>query len=211
MKRYASDVAFSAAVKRVQAERGSRPAYARMEQEQGGFETAVSDELLAFLAEIDTAFLATASADGQPYVQHRGGPKGFIRALDQHTLAFVDFAGNRQFVSTGNLAENDRVCLFLIDYARRRRIKIWGTARMVPATPELVAQLAQPGYRGKPEQVVLLTVQAWDANCPQHIPQKLDATDVERALATLRARVAALEAENRRMRAALARGRTAGQ
>src|SRR3954469_25660031 len=141
MNRHSSDVAFSPAVKKVQRERGSRTAYARMEK-SGGFETAVTDELRGFLQQIDTAFLATASADGQPYVQHRGGPKGFIRALDDRTLAFVDFVGNRQFVSTGNLTENDRVCLFLIDYARRRRVKVWGTARVVPATDELIGALA---------------------------------------------------------------------
>ena len=200
MKRHSSDVAFSDAVKAVQSERGSRAAYARVEQ-GGGFATEVDDRLRAFLAEIDTGFLATASADGQPYVQHRGGPKGFIRALDDRTIGFVDFAGNRQYVSTGNLAENDRVCLFLIDYARRRRVKLWGTARVVAATDELLAKLAQTGYRARPEQVVLISVTAWDVNCPQHIPQKLDATDVAAALERLERRIAELEAENTRLRA----------
>lgn len=195
-----SDVAFSPAVKAVQAERGSRAAYARVER-GGGFEVAVTDDLRAFLAEIDTAFLATASADGQPYVQHRGGPRGFIRALDDRTLGFVDFAGNKQYVSTGNLGENDRVCLLLIDYARRRRIKVWGTARTVPATPELVAALAVPGYRARVEQVLLITVAAWDVNCPQHIPQKIDAVEVAALVDGLRARIAELEEENRRLRA----------
>jgi uncharacterized protein len=194
-----SDVAFSPAVKRVQAERGSRAAYARVES-GGGFATDVDDDLRGFLAEIDTAYLATASADGQPYVQHRGGPRGFIRALDDHTLGFVDFTGNRQYVSSGNLSENDRVCLFLMDYAHRRRVKVWGTAKLVPATDELLAALATPGYRARPEQVMVITVTAWDANCPQHIPQKVDAA----ALATLEARVreleAQLEAANRRAR-----------
>jgi predicted pyridoxine 5'-phosphate oxidase superfamily flavin-nucleotide-binding protein len=199
MNRHSSDVAFSPAVKKVQRERGSRTAYARMEK-SGGFETAVTDELRGFLQQIDTAFLATASADGQPYVQHRGGPKGFIRALDDRTLAFVDFVGNRQFVSTGNLTENDRVCLFLIDYARRRRVKVWGTARVVPATDELIGALAEPGYRMRPEQVVLVSVSAWDVNCPQHIPQKLDATEVQAAVDKLQARIAELEAENQRLR-----------
>src|SRR5689334_15909231 len=123
-----SDVAFSESVKREQTARGSRRAYERVER-NGGFNTVVDDDLRAFLAEIDTAFLATASADGQPYIQHRGGPKGFIRAVDDHTIAFVDETGNRQYVSTGNLAENDRVCLMLIDFARRSRVKVWGTAR----------------------------------------------------------------------------------
>ena len=195
-----SDIAFSAAVKAVQAERGSRTAYARVER-GGGFETEITGDLAGFLAEIDTAFLATASADGQPYVQHRGGPRGFIRVLDDHTLGFLDFAGNKQYVSTGNLRENPRVCLFLIDYARRRRIKVWGTARTVPASPELLAALALPGYRARVEQVVLVTVTAWDVNCPQHIPQKLDATEVAGLVDGLRARIAELEAELAHLRA----------
>ena len=175
MTRPSSDVAFSDSVKRVQAERGSRGAYAKME-DRGGFETEVNEELRAFLADIDTAFLATASADGQPYIQHRGGPKGFIRALDHRTLAFIDFAGNRQYVTTGNLRENDRVCLFLIDYAEQRRVKIWGTARVVPLSDDLLEQLRVGGYRARLEQVIVIDVTAWDVNCPRHIPRKLDAS-----------------------------------
>lgn len=196
----ASDVAFSPSVKQVQEERGSRAVYARAES-RGGFATDVDDDLRAFLRQVDTAFLATVSADGQPYIQHRGGPKGFLRALDDHTLAFADFAGNRQYVSTGNLRDDDRICLFLIDYERRRRIKIWGTARVVPATPELVAQLAELGYRARIEQVILVTVRAWDVNCPQHIPQKLDAAEVALAIDTLKKRIRELEEENARLRA----------
>jgi predicted pyridoxine 5'-phosphate oxidase superfamily flavin-nucleotide-binding protein len=202
MKRPSSDVAFSPAVKQIQAERGSRGAYGRLEQ-QGGFHTAVDERLRAFLAEIDTAFLATASADGQPYVQHRGGPKGFIRVLDEATLGFVDFSGNRQYITMGNLSENDRVCLFLIDYAQRRRVKVWGRARVVPVSDELLARLALPAdYRARPEQVVLIDVSAWDGNCPQHIPQKVNVADVAPVVERLEARIAALEAENRRLRAA---------
>ncbi|KFE62506.1 pyridoxamine 5'-phosphate oxidase family protein [Hyalangium minutum] len=196
-----SDVAFSPAVKQVQSERGSRAAYSRMERD-GGFETEVTESLRAFLAQIDTGFLATASAEGQPYIQHRGGPRGFIRGLDSHTLGFVDFVGNRQYISTGNLSENNRVCLFLIDYARQRRVKVWGTARTVPATDELLAQLAPAEYRARPEQVVLITVSAWDVNCPKHLPQKLDAAEVAQALQRLENRIAELEAENRRLRGA---------
>jgi predicted pyridoxine 5'-phosphate oxidase superfamily flavin-nucleotide-binding protein len=192
MPRPSSDVAFSPTVKRVQEERGSREVYARME-ERGGFRTAI-DDLRAFLAEADTAFLATASADGQPYVQHRGGPKGFLRALDDRTIAFVDFVGNRQYVTTGNLADNDRVCLFVIDYARRRRVKVWGTARVLPATDELIARLAPVGYRATAQQVIAIEVRAWSLNCPQHIPQKLDAAEVAAEIARLEARIAELEA-----------------
>jgi len=193
MGTYASDVAFSNAVKRMQTERGSRAAYQRVERR--GFPTEVTGELRGFLAQLDTAFLATASADGQPYVQHRGGPKGFIRAIDAHTLGFVDFAGNRQYISTGNLSENPRVCLFLIDYAERRRVKIWGAARIVPATDALVAQLGDPTYRARPEQVVLISVHAWDVNCPQHIPRKFDEADVAAVVGRLQARIAELEAQ----------------
>jgi len=195
----ASDVAFSEAVKRMQTERGSRKVYARVES-AGGFATDVNEELRGFLAEVDTAFLATASKDGQPYVQHRGGPKGFLRALDDHTLAFVDFAGNRQYVSAGNLSENDRVCLFLMDYQNRRRVKVWGTARVVPVTAELLQRLADPAYRARPEQVVLITVTAWDVNCPQHIPRKVDAEEVAEVIESLETRIRDLERENARLR-----------
>lgn len=196
-----SDVAFSSSVKEVQRERGSRAMYARVEA-GGGFATEIDDDLRGLLAEIDTAFLATASADGQPYVQHRGGPKGFIRVLDDRTLAFADFAGNRQYVSTGNLRDNHRVCLLLIDYERRRRVKVWGTARVVPSTPDLLARVADPTYRARIEQVMLVSVDAWDINCPQHIPQKLDAGRVATVVDALRSRVADLEAENARLRSA---------
>jgi predicted pyridoxine 5'-phosphate oxidase superfamily flavin-nucleotide-binding protein len=153
-------------------------------------------ELTEFLARIDTAFLATAGSDGQPYVQHRGGPKGFIRILDDETLGFVDMVGNRQYLTVGNLEQNDRVLLFLIDYERRRRVKVWGTARVVPPTPELVERLKVPGQRGKVDHVMLVAATRWDVNCPAHIPQKLDAVEVA-------ARIRALEEENARLRALL--------
>lgn len=201
-KPYSSDVAFSDAVKSVQAARGSRTAYARVER-QGGFATEIDEQLVDFLADIDTAFLATANAGGQPYVQHRGGPKGFIRALDEHTLGFVDFAGNRQYISTGNLTENDKVCLFLMDYAHKRRVKLWGTAKTVSMTDALREQLGTPGYRAQAEQVVLITLTAWDMNCPQHIPQKVDVAEVAAAVKSLRARITELQEENRQLRARL--------
>jgi uncharacterized protein len=201
MKPPASDVAFSATVKQIQAERGSRAAYQRQES-HGGFPAQVTDELAELLAGIDTAFLATANAEGQPYVQHRGGPRGFIRALDETSIGFIDFTGNRQYVTTGNLRENDRVCLFLIDYAHRRRVKVWGRARVAPLADPAAARLLVADYPGRPEQAVLITVTAWDVNCPRHIPQKLDAADVEPVITELRGRIAALERENRTLRAA---------
>ncbi len=194
-----SDVAFTASVKAEQTRRGSREAYAKLEA-RGGFRTEIDDDLLAFLAEVDTAYLATASAEGQPYAQHRGGPKGFIRALGPRTLAFVDFAGNRQYVTTGNLAENDKAFLFLMDYAHRRRIKLWGRARAV-TDAELMSTLTPLGYKARPEQAIVFEVSAWDVNCPQHIPQKFAAEDVAAAIAERDARIVALEAEIARLSA----------
>jgi predicted pyridoxine 5'-phosphate oxidase superfamily flavin-nucleotide-binding protein len=190
-----SDVAFTPTVKAVQSRRRSRAAYAAMEA-RGGFRTVVDESLVLFLAGVDTAYLATANAAGQPYAQHRGGPKGFIRMVDERTLGFVDYAGNRQYVSTGNLEENEKAFLFLMDYAHRRRIKLWGRARVVEGDEALTRRLMPDGYRARAEQVILFEVDAWDVNCPQHIPQKFDAADVERALAALQARVDVLEAEN---------------
>lgn len=195
-----SDIAFTPSVKAVQTRRRSRELYAKVEA-RGGFRTAVDESLVGFLAQVDTAYLATASAAGQPYAQHRGGPKGFIRALDEHTLGFADFAGNRQYVSVGNLAENNRALLFLMDYANRRRIKLWGRARVVDDDPALLARLMPEGYGARPEQAIVFEVEAWDINCPQHIPQKLDAADVQSALTRLEARIAELEAENSRLKA----------
>ena len=163
---YSSDVAFTASVKAIQARKGSRRAYARIE-EKGSWNTAITPDLAHFIAAQTSVFLATANAEGQPYIQHRGGPPGFLRVLDDKTIGFTDFTGNRQYITQGNLAENPRVCLFLIDYARRRRIKVWGEARVVEDDSELTARLMPPGYRSRPEQNVLVTVSAWDANCPQ--------------------------------------------
>jgi predicted pyridoxine 5'-phosphate oxidase superfamily flavin-nucleotide-binding protein len=199
----ASDIAFTDAVKAVQTRRGSREIYARREA-GGGFLTEITDDLVGFLADVDTAFLATASADGQPYAQHRGGPKGFIRRVGERTLGFADFKGNRQYVTTGNLMENDRAFLFLMDYAHRRRVKIWGRARVVE-DQELIETLMPAGYRARPEQAILFDVEAWDVNCPQHIPQKIDAEDVARALEGLQRRIDALERENAALKGA---GRT---
>ena len=198
----ASDIAFTPTVKALQSARGSRDAYARME-ERGGFRTEIDEGLEEFLAGIDTAYLATANADGQPYAQHRGGPKGFIRALDAHTLAFADYTGNKQYISTGNLADNAKAFLFLMDYAHKRRIKIWGEAK-VSDDPALIAQLMPDNHRARPEQAIVFSVAAWDANCPQHIPQKLDAADVARAIDHLKARIAELEATNAALVAQLA-------
>ncbi|NGM21767.1 pyridoxamine 5'-phosphate oxidase [Roseomonas stagni] len=188
-----SDVAFTPAVKEIQARRGSRGSYARMEA-RGGWATTVAPDLAAFIAEQTSVFLATANAEGQPYIQHRGGPAGFLRVLDDRTLGFADFRGNRQYITLGNLAENPRAHLFLIDYAHRRRIKIWGRARVVEDDPALLDRLRMPGDPTPVEQAILFEIEAWDANCPQHIPQRFEAADVAAALAARDARIAALEA-----------------
>jgi predicted pyridoxine 5'-phosphate oxidase superfamily flavin-nucleotide-binding protein len=195
-----TDIAFTAAVKAEQERRGSRAAYARLE-EKGGWATTVTEDLQAFIADLRSFYLATASKDGQPYIQHRGGPKGFLRVLDARTLAFADFAGNRQYITTGNLAENPHAFIFLMDYANRRRVKIWGTSRIVADDEALKARLTPEGYRARVEQVVLFTVSAWDTNCPQHIPQMFHADDVADAVGALQSRIGALEQENAALRA----------
>jgi predicted pyridoxine 5'-phosphate oxidase superfamily flavin-nucleotide-binding protein len=194
-----TDIAFSAAVKSVQERRGSRDTYARLEQ-KGGWDTKIDTVLAKFIAGMRSFYLATASKDGQPYVQHRGGPPGVLRVIDETTLAFADFAGNRQYITTGNLAENPRAMLFLMDYQQRRRVKIWGQARVVENDPELIERLFPEGYKARPEAAILLTVEAWDANCPQHIPQMLFVEDVAAAIESMQAQIAALEAENARLR-----------
>jgi uncharacterized protein len=182
----------------VQERKGSRAAYRRVE-ERGGWRTRITPDLAAFLAERDSAYLGTASLAGQPYIQHRGGPKGFIRVIDEDTLAFADFSGNKQYITTGNLAENDRAYLFLMDYARRRRVKIWGRAKVVEDA-DTIAKLMPAGYAARPEQAIVFTVEAWDTNCPQHIPQKFDAADVAGTVTKLQSRIADLEAENAELR-----------
>ena len=195
-----SDIAFSPSVKAVQARRGSRAGYAKMEQ-KGGFATTIDDALAGFIAEQRSFYLATANDEGQPYIQHRGGPKGFLRVLDDKTLAFADFSGNKQYITTGNLADNPKAFIFLMDYANRRRVKIWGTARAVEDDPELVAKLMPEGYRARGEQAVVFTIEAYDVNCPQHIPQMVFAEDVAEIVTGLRKRIGELEAENARLRA----------
>lgn len=196
---YASDVAFTPSVKAVQSRKGSRRAYQRME-EGGSWQTRITPDLARFVAAQTSVFLATANAHGQPYIQHRGGPPGFLRVLDDKTIGFIDFVGNKQFITQGNLADNPKAHLFLIDYAQRQRIKIWGEARVVEDDAELLANLMPVGYNARRDQVILFTVSAWDANCPQHIPQRFEAADVAAALAARDDRIAALEAELARLR-----------
>ena len=194
-----SDIAFTPAVKAIQARRGSRAAYARMEAGRG-WETQVTPALAAFLAEQESVILATASAEGQPYAQHRGGPKGFIQVLSEKTLAFADYRGNRQYITQGNLAENPKAFIIAIDYRRRERVKIWGRARVFEDDAALVARLLPQGDRAKTEQAILFEVEAWDTNCPSHIPQMLPAGEVAATIAGMRERIQELEAENAALR-----------
>ncbi|UGY19350.1 pyridoxamine 5'-phosphate oxidase family protein [Bradyrhizobium septentrionale] len=194
VRSYPSDVGFTPAVKAIQTRKGSRDTYAEVEA-HGGWRTEVDETLAAFLANTNSFYLATASADGQPYIQHRGGPKGFIKVLDKHSIAFADYSGNRQFITQGNLSENPKAYIFVMNYAYRQRVKIWGEARVVEDDPALMRSLMPQGYRARPEQVILFKVAAWDTNCPQHIPQKFDAADVATALASRDQRIAELEAE----------------
>jgi len=196
---YSSDVAFTPTVKAVQARKGSRASYARMEQ-KGGWQTRITPDLAGFITAQTSVFLATVNAEGQPYIQHRGGPAGFLHVLDDTTIGFADFAGNRQYITQGNLADNPKAHLFLIDYTHRQRVKIWGEARVVEGDDALVARLMPDGYKARPEQLILFKVSAWSANCSQHIPQRFEAADVAAALAKRDERIAALESEVARLR-----------
>lgn len=178
MTKAIGDVMFTPAVKRVQERKGSRKAYARM-AEKSHWRDVVTDDLARFIARRDSFYLGTASADGQPYIQHRGGRPGFLKVLDERTLAFADFTGNRQYITTGNLAENDKAFIFLMDYPNRRRIKIWGRARIVDDDAALLARLADAEADGAAEQAVLFEITAWDANCPQHITPRFTRAELD--------------------------------
>ena len=196
-----SDIAFTTSVKAIQERKGSRRSYSRME-ERGGWATTITPELKDYIEKQISIFFATVNAEGQPYVQHRGGPPGFLRVIDETTVGFVDFVGNRQFISQGNLVENDKAHLFLIDYGSRSRVKIWGTAKVVEGDDELIKRLMPEGYAARPEQVMLFKVTAWDANCPQHIPLRFEADEVLKAIETRDTRIRELEAEVAALKAA---------
>jgi uncharacterized protein len=194
---------FTKAALKAQAERGSAKAYERRVAE--GFPDRITAELAKFIAEQDTAFLATATADGAPYLQHRGGPRGFIKVIDDRTLGFADYRGNRQYITLANLSENDRAFLFLLDPARRQRIKLWGRARVIEDDHALIERLFDKGYQARPERAILFTIEAWDVNCSSHIVTRFTEAEIGDALATVQSRIAELETENARLRAAVAR------
>jgi len=189
-----SDVAFSPAVKAQQERLGSRRIYEQMGP-GAGWDEEITKNRAAFIRERDSIYIATASADGRPYMQHRGGPKGFLKILDNKTLAFAEYAGNRQYISMGNLAENDRACLFLMDYPNRQRLKIWGRAKFVEDDAELMARVSDPDYRAKLERVFVFQVEVMDGNCPQHIPARFTVEEMGEDIAALKARIKELEAQ----------------
>ena len=192
MARYPSDIAFTPAVKQIQVAKGSRAGYARVEWGQG-WETNVTPELAEFLAGLDMFYFGTANAAGQPYIQYRGGSPGFLKVLDDHTLGFADFAGNRQYITLGNLSENPQAFIFLMDYARSRRVKLWGHAKVVEDDPALLDKLADPDYPGDVERAVVFTVEAWDMNCHQHIHKRYSQRQVQPIIDQLQHRIDELE------------------
>ena len=194
MREFTSDVAFTPAVKAVQARNGSRPQYARAERGRG-WQSTVTPDLEEFLAGLDMFYLGTATADGQPYIQYRGGSPGFLKVLDDRTLGFADFGGNRQYLTVGNLSENPKAFLFLMDYANSQRVKVWGTAKVVEDDPALLERLRDPEYPGKVERAVVFTVEAWDVNCPQHIHKRFSQAQVAPVIERLQARIADLESQ----------------
>ena len=192
MQPFASDIAFTPAVKAIQAAKGSRTGYSKMEQNRG-WQTEVTADLAEFLGNLDMFYLGTANSQGQPYIQYRGGAPGFLKVIDEKTLGFADFGGNRQFITTGNLSENPKAFIFLMDYMNRSRIKLWGTARVVERDPELLARLADPIEPGHSERAILFTISAWDMNCPQHIHRRFPESSVLPLVEQLRKRIAELE------------------
>lgn len=198
-REYPSDIAFTSAVKSIQNQKGSRGGYARMER-GAGWQTNVTPDLTEFLADLDMFYLGTTNADGQPYIQYRGGSPGFLKVIDERTLGFADFGGNRQYITLGNLTENPKAFIFLMDYANSRRVKLWGTARVVEGDAALETRLGDPAYPGKVERAILFTVEAWDVNCQQHIHPRFSQRQIAQVIEQLQARIAELELEVERLK-----------
>ncbi|CAN5479691.1 pyridoxamine 5'-phosphate oxidase family protein [soil metagenome] len=199
MRTYPSDVAFTPTVKAIQKAKGSRNSYARVEQ--SGWQTRVTPDLEEFLSSLDMFYLGTANAEGQPYIQYRGGSPGFFKVINDQTLAFADFGGNRQYITLGNLAENSKTFIFLMDYANSQRVKLWGTAKVVEDDPALLDQLRNPDYPGKVERAIVFTIEAWDINCPQHIHKRFSQSQIAPVVEKLQARIADLEEQLAQARA----------
>jgi uncharacterized protein len=200
-----AEIAFTDAVKALQERQGSRASYARFEADDAPRRDRLTAKERAFIMARDGFYQASVTAEGWPYVQYRGGPAAFLSVLDERTIAYADFSGNRQYLSAGNLTQNDRIVLILMDYAGRRRLKLWGRAKLVEAEadPLLIDQVAVPDYPGAVERAVVISIEAFDWNCPQHITRRFSAAEVEPLLAPLRDELEALRAENAQLRAAL--------
>lgn len=200
-----AEITFTDAVKAAQDRHGSRASYARLERPEAPRRDRLTAKERAFIIARDGFYQATVNAEGWPYVQFRGGRPGFLRVLDDQTIAYADFSGNKQYLSAGNLAGNDRIALILMDYAGRRRLKLWGRARLVDAAtdPLLIETLADPDYPATVERAVVLAIEAFDWNCPQHITPRFTEAELEAALAPVREEIAALRAENARLQARL--------
>lgn len=190
------DVMFSPPVKAEQTRLGSRAMFEGRE-----WKTEITDDLRQFLGIVDTFFLATANADGRPYIQHRGGPPGFLKTIGSHTLAFADFAGNRQYITLGHLKENDRAHIFVLHFATRQRIKLWGRARVVENDLELMERLVDPTYKARPQRAIVFTLETWDINCPQHIVPRYSEAEIAPGVDKLVARIKELEEEVARLKA----------
>jgi len=197
--RYTSDIVFTPAVKRFQEQFKSRNSYARMEQ-FGGWNTKVSKDLESFLEGMDSFYFGSANSDGQPYIQHRGGEKGFLKVIDNETLAFADFSGNKQYISIGNLSENNKATIFLMHYASKTRIKIWGTA-YVDTDETLINSLRDENYSAKIERVIVFKVKAWDVNCKQHIKQRFTADEIKHITEPLETKIKTLETTIKQLKA----------
>ena len=200
MARAFTEIAFTPAVLAKQERYGSARAYAKFMEPEAERADRIGPVEAAFIAQRDGFYQATVSESGWPYVQFRGGPRGFLKILDDKTVAYADFRGNRQYLSTGNLSENDRVSLILMDYPNQRRLKLWGRAQL-SEDPALIEPLREADYRAHPERAVVITVEALDWNCPQHITPKFTAEQVDAAVAPLRNRISELEAEVARLSA----------
>lgn len=193
MALYPSDVAFTDSVKAIQTAKGSREAYAKVERGRG-WQTTITPELRQFVSQLDMFYLGTANSQGQPYIQYRGGAPGFLKVLDEQTLGFADFKGNRQYITLGNLAENPKAFIFLMDYASSRRIKMWGTAHVVENNPDILQRLRDPEYPGQVERAIVFSVEAWDVNCPQHIHQRFSRRQIAPVIEQLQEKIREYEA-----------------
>jgi uncharacterized protein len=194
VREFASDIAFTPAVKAIQEQKGARESYARMERGRG-WRTVATPELEDFLSGLDMFYLGTSNLEGQPYIQYRGGPAGFLKVIDTHTLCFADFGGNSQYITLGNLSENPKAFIFLMDYVNSRRVKLWGTAKVIEDDQELLTKMSDPTYPAKPQRAITFRVEAWDVNCSQHIHERFSAQQVANVVEQLQERVRALETE----------------